>query len=196
MNSFIITVRRIAAAAGRGAAVAWKLTRKWLSVPVNLCLAVIGLCLAVSVLSWALSDRFADAVIFFPDGRGGIRGEKREMPRRFSAEGKAELFASELLLGPESLNLSPAFAPGTKVESVVLRKGRLYVGLSADAALTGVKAGAGAADPTAVRKAVERGMAALERTLRVALPGIKRITLAIGGYEPYAEGLPAEKGRG
>jgi hypothetical protein len=192
MKSFIETARRLAAAAGRGAAAAWRRTKAWLSVSVNFTLAAIGLCLAVSFVSWALSDRFADAVVFFPDGRGGLRGEKREMPRRFNAEDKAELFASELLLGPESLDLRPAFAQGTKVESVLLRKGRLYVGLSAEAALTGSDGG----DPTAVRKAVEQGKAALERTLRVALPGIKRITLAIGGREPYVDGLPAEEGKG
>jgi hypothetical protein len=192
MKPFLETVRRIAATMGRAAAAAWRGAVAWLSIPVNLCLAVIGLCLAVSVASWAVADGFGEAVIFFPDGKGALRGEKRMVPRSFNAERKAELFASELLLGPASLSLSPAFAPGTRVESVVLRKGRLYVGLSADAALTGSEG----SDPTAVRKAVERGRAALERTLKVALPGIKRITLAIGGREPFAEGLPAEEGRG
>jgi hypothetical protein len=192
MKSFLEAVRRLAAAAGRGAAAAWSRTKSWLAVPINLCLAVIGLCLAVSVASWAIADRFAEAVVFFPDGRGVLHGEKRMMPRSFNAEQKAELFASELLLGPADLGLSPAFLPGTRVESVVLRKGRLFVDLSPEAALTG----SGGSDPTSVRTAIERGKAALERTLRVALPGIKRITLAIGGREPFAEGLPAEEGRG
>jgi hypothetical protein len=192
MKSIIEAVRRAASAAFRGVAIAWKSAAAWLSVPVNLCLSAIGLCLAVSVLSWGLSDRFADGVVFFPDGRGAIRGEKRELPRRFNAEDKAELFASELLLGPESLNLSPAFAPGTRLESIVLRKGRLYVDLSPEAALTG----ASGADATAVRKAIRRGLDALDRTLRAALPGIKSITIAIGGHEPYVDGLPVEEGRG
>jgi|GEM_PF-1251491 len=183
---FAAIVRRLASAAARSAAIAWKRTVAWLAISVNLCLTVIGLCLVVSVACWAASDRFADAVIFFPDGHGAIRGEKREMPRRFNAEDKAELFVSELLLGPESLHLTSAFAPGTKVESVVYRKGRLYVDLSPEAALT----------DSGKPESVKAGLAALERTLRAALPGIKRITLAIGGFEPYVDGLPAEEGRG
>jgi hypothetical protein len=62
------------------------------------------------------------------------------------------------------------------------RRGRLYVDLSPEAALE---------DPNSLKY----GIAALERSLKTALPGMKRLSLTIGGKEPYAEGIRAEGGK-
>jgi len=89
--------------------------------------------------------------------------------------------ASELLLGPKSTFLVPDFAPGIRVESVLFRKGRLFVDISSEAALS---------DP----KTLKNGLAPMERSLRAALPSLRRLVMTIGGTEPYVVGLKAEGG--
>ncbi len=186
MKSILEALRRFSLAAGRAIAIAWRSSLKWLSVPVNLCLAVLAALFLVSFAVWAIGDKFEEAALWFPDSRGTLRGEIRQIPNSRGAEARAELVASELLLGPKSNFLLPAFAPGIKVESVLYRKGRLFVDISPEAALTDPK------DP----EALKRGLAAMERSLRAALPGMRRLVLTIGGTEPYVVGLKAEGGPG
>lgn len=151
----------------------------WLSPPPRLCAALLSLVFAVSLLSWAIGDRVYQSVLFFPQARGtALRGEPRNLPRTAGREKKAELIASELLLGPVDPALVSAFPSGVRVESTILRRGSLYVDLSPDAAL---------ADPAKLKI----GLASMERSLRAGLPGIGRIVITIGGIEPYKEGLPS-----
>jgi hypothetical protein len=182
MSQFLDAPRRFLLAVGRILAAAWAATLKWLSVPVNLCLALIGLVFIVSFASWAIGDRFEEAVLFFPDAKGRLHGETRNVPHSWGSEARAELIASELLLGPKDTSLSPAFTPGVRVDSVIYRKGRLFVDISPIAALDSPKS-------------LKDGIGAMERSLKAALPGIKRISLTIGGKEPYAVGLKAEGGK-
>jgi hypothetical protein len=186
MKRILDAVRRFSLASGRALAAAWAISLKWLSVPVNLCLAALGLVFVVSFAVWAIGDRFEEAVLWFPDAKGVLRSEIRQVPHTWGAEARAELVASEMLLGPKSVSLAPAFASGIRVESVLYRKGRLFVDISPEAALT---------DPNAP-DALKKGLAAMERSLRSALPGVRRLTLTIGGTEPYAVGLKVEGGPG
>jgi hypothetical protein len=183
MNRILDALRRFFLAVGRALALAWEASLRWLAVPVNLCLAVLGLVFVLSFLSWAIGAAFEEAVLFFPDARGGLRGELRDVPHSWGSEARAELIASELLLGPANAALSPAFLPGTKVESALYRRGRLFIDLSPEAALD-------------APSALKNGISAMERSIRAALPGVKRLSLTIGGKEPYAVGLKAEGGKG
>jgi Sporulation and spore germination. len=182
MNRFFDAMRRFYDAAGRFLAEAWRVTSKWLSVPINACLALLGLVFLISFCSWAIGDRFQKAVFYYPDERGRLRGEVREVPRAWGTEVRAELIASEVLLGPKDPNLQADFPLGTRLESTLYRKGELYVDISADAALS----------PTT---SLKTGMSAMEKSLRAALPGIRRVSITIGGLEPYATGLQV-KGKG
>ena len=182
MKRFLESSRRSMLAAGRALAVAWKATLKWLYVPVNFCLAVLGLVFAVSFVSWAFGAAFEEAVLFFPDQKGHLHGELREVPHGWGSESRAELIASELLLGPKSASLEPAFASGVRVESAMYRKGHLYIDVSPDAAL-------------APKNSLKNGLEAMERSLRAALPGLRRLSLTIGGKEPYSVGIGAEGGK-
>jgi len=149
----------------------------WLREPLHALLVALGLALLASSLGLVLSDRYAEAVLFFPSRRGpAIAGETREVPRQRGAEARAELLVSELLLGPASSQLNPAFFQDTRLESAIYRKGRLYVDLSADAAL---------ASP----EELKIGLAALERSLRLGFPWLKELKMTIGGQEPYATGI-------
>ncbi len=190
MKRFLDALRRFLLASGRALAAAWEASLKWLSVPVNLCLAVLGLVFVVSFGSWAIGDRFEEAVLFFPDKLDKLRGEIRDIPHTSGPEARAELIASEFLLGPKDASLFSAFPPGVRVESVLYRKGRLFVDISSDAAF------ADPADPNTLKTRILTGIAAMDRSLKAALPGLKRLSLTIGGKEPYAVGLKAEGGKG
>ncbi len=182
MNRFLVTLRRVLELIGRATALAWRHGRAWLSVPFNLCLAVLASVFLLSLLSWAVLDRKAEVLLFFPDARNGrIQGEVRDLPRAWGSEARAELVASEVLLGPRNSGLAPAFPAGTRVEAVLYRKGRLYVDISDDAAL---------AEPPSLKL----GLEALRRSLAVAVPQAARIALTIGGREPYAETMAEAPG--
>jgi hypothetical protein len=151
----------------------------WISPPPRLCAAILGLVFAVSLIAWSFGDSTCDVVLFFPLAKGNpvaFRGEVRSIPRSSSAEKKAELVASELLLGPMGQGLRPAFAPGVQLRSVLLRKSVLYVDLSSEAALAG-------------RADLATALPSLEKSLHFALPAARRVVITIGGQEPYREGL-------
>ncbi len=183
MKPFLDALRRFSLAAWRALKAAYAATTVWLSVPVNFCLAVLGFVFLVSFASWAIADRFTEAVLWFPDPKGSLHGEIRQVPIKWRAEARAELVASELLLGPKDLALRPAFEPGVQVESVMYRKGRLFIDLSRTAAFQG---------PASLKA----GLAAMERSVRAAVPGLRRLTVTIGGIEPYSVGLREEGARG
>lgn len=187
MISLQSTSSKIASGLAAGSTRAWRAFRAWISIPVNLCLSLLALCFIVSFVTWACSVRFAFAVLYFPDEKGVLHGEKRILPIKNGFEDKAELISSEVLLGPASTDLSRAFTAGARVASVLYRKGHLYINLTPDAALP--VTGAGDLRGTA---SVKAGLSALKRSLRAALPGIGRITLAIGGYEAFVDGLARE----
>jgi hypothetical protein len=184
MKALFEALRRFFLAAGRVLGLAWARSREWLSIPLNLCLTVLGLVFLVSFISWAVVDRFEEALLYFPDSKGVLHGEIRQISHSRGSEALAELIASEVLLGPQTANLLPAFASGVRVESILLRKNRLYLDISPGAAL---------ADPNS--STIKQGLEAMERSLRSSLPGLKRLTITIGGKEPYAVGLKTEGGQ-
>jgi hypothetical protein len=173
---YLDTVIRVLMAARTAFLIGARRARIWLSVPVNFCIAAIGAVFLVSFMSWAIGYCYSPTLLYFPDGRTGrLRGEVRDLPRKWLREPRAELVASEILLGPRSPALAPGFSQGSRVESVIFRRSVLYVDISADAALD---------DP----KSLRIGLQALRRSLEVAVPGA-RVAITIGGYEPYLDGL-------
>jgi hypothetical protein len=182
MKPFLEKLRGLSIVVGRALAEAYRRSVVWLSVPVNFCLAALGLVFLVSFASWAIGDRFENIVLWFPDTRGSLQGELRQVPVKWGTEARAELVASELLLGPKSLSLLPDFGSSIRVESVLYRRGRLYLDISREAALEETKS-------------LKNGLAAMERSLRASIPGLRRLTVTIGGTEPYSIGLKAEEGR-
>ncbi|MDA8424885.1 MAG: hypothetical protein M0Z80_02010 [Treponema sp.] len=184
MKDFLAAAVSLSKRVARASAAAAKVTLSWLSVPVNLCLALLGAAFLISLVSWAVLDRNSGYVLFFPDARSGaIRGETRDLPRVFGSEARASLVAAEELLGPADPNLMPAFALGARVDTVMYRGRRLYVDISDDAALAG-------------RRSLEQGLTCLRKSLATALPFARQIIVTIGGYEPYADYPPPQIGNG
>ena len=183
MKSFLDTLRRFSAACWDRLVDVYGRLSIWLAVPVNLCLAILGLVLLISFSTWAIADRSSDIVLWFPDSKGSLHGELRRVPVKWRVENRAELVASELLLGPKTLSLKPDFQPGVRVETVMYREGRLYLDISKEAALQDAKN-------------LKTGLAAMERSLRAAIPIVRRFTVTIGGIEPYVAGLKTDVGGG
>jgi hypothetical protein len=170
-------ISRSISAAGRFGNAASRRGLRWLAVPVHFFLAAFGFFFLFSLVAWGLADRYAGTLLFFPDSRKGIfRTEVRPLPRRWSAEARAELVASEVLLGPRDPGLVPVFPQGVSLVTVIYRKGSLFLDLSESAALEG-------------KQGLDTGLTALERSVKAALPGLRRIAITIGGREPYADGL-------
>ncbi len=147
----------------------------WFAPPVRMCTTAIALAFVFSFIGWARSP-FFDAVIFFPKG-SSIVGEVRALPKTAGAEARAELIASEVLLGPIDPTLRMAFMPGVKVQSALCRSGTAYIDLSESAAL---------AQPADLKL----GLEAMRRSLRAGLPFIFNVKITIGGHVPY-ELVPA-----
>ena len=151
----------------------------WFSPPIRLSVTALALAFLISFIAWAARDPFFDALVFFPKGQGtSLRGEIRSLPKAGRSEARAELIASELLLGPITPGLSPVFPSGVRVESALCRKGVVYIDLSENAALS---------EPAALRL----GLAALNRSLRAGLPLVHKVKITIGGVEPYAYAVPS-----
>jgi hypothetical protein len=181
MNRILDAVHGLLLPARRALAQAWDIAQRWLSVPFNFCLALIGLIFVISFSTWAIVDRSERALLYFPDAKGVLHGEVREVPHSWGKEARADLIASEVLLGPKSADLLSSFPSGVRVESILYRKGRLFLDISASAAL-------------ATPASLKTGIKAMERSIHAALPGLLRITLTIGGKEPYSVGLTTVEG--
>lgn len=166
-----------AAAAARKALILARKIAVWLAPPRRLLPACLAAAFLISLLSWAIGDRLVDAALYFPSARGdGLKSELRALPRFIRSEPRAELVAAELLLGPRNADSLPAFPKGSRVESCVYRKRILYLDLSEDAAL-------------ADRASLEKGLLALQKSLKATLPLSRRTIITIGGQEPFAESL-------
>lgn len=183
-RSIVRAVRdRIAAAARKSAELARRFA-VWISPPPRLCAAGILVVFLASFLSWAVGVRTWHTVFYFPTRNStALRGEVHALPRAWKLESRAELIASEYVLGPiDGARERSAFALGTRVESVLYRAGTLYVDLSPETALLP------AAD-------LALGLKGLGKTLDAGLPRVRRLVLTIGGTEPWKEGLDTASGK-
>jgi hypothetical protein len=115
----------------------------------------------------------------FPDMDGkGSSVEYRFLPRTRGLENQIEQYVAEALLGPVSVDSSSLFIKGTRVLSVLARDGVAYIDLSEDAALS-AQTGTSA---TFLRDSIAELVAGIGRNF----PSLKRVSVFIGGYEPYA----------
>jgi len=179
MRLSIETIRVSASSAVAALIRFYSRTVDWLSVSSNLCLTVLTCLFAFSFVTWVVRAPGREIALFFPDSAGVSRGEPRLVSRAPNREMLAELVASEVLLGPSDQRFSAPFDSNERPGTVMLRDDKLYVDLAERVALT---------PPDRLR----RGIESLERSLRLALPGLKTVAITIGGREPYTSGLPRE----
>jgi hypothetical protein len=139
--------------------------------------------LGVSLLMYGLLGYpQVSRVFFFPtDPDLAVMGEARDVPRQDSAEKNVETYVSEWLLGPLGISHRRLFPTGTKLNSVFLRKEKLYLDFSATLLDRGSESSLSLREVTSV---VERG-------IRHNFPRIKTILISVDGepLPPLQESL-------
>jgi len=123
-------------------------------------------------------DREKHLVFFFEYQQGTLAGEVRAIPWRPALEDRVLLLVEELLWGPMDPRLSRVFPLGSQVQSILVRKGELYVDLSPDVLFTSED----------VRIEWNDRLKVLHKTLSHNYPGFKEIYITVNGQIP---GVPS-----
>ncbi|HSV93413.1 MAG TPA: GerMN domain-containing protein [Desulfobacterales bacterium] len=100
--------------------------------------------------------------------------EARLLPRHRDVDRDARELVDAVLLGPAQHGEAPLFPASTAVRSLMVRRGVLYVDLSANAAIP---------DPIAPVP-LQDAAAALSRTVRFNFPGIRQVAFTVDGQSP------------
>jgi hypothetical protein len=144
-------------------------------------LALFALSLTVFLFSPAARAR---RVIFFPatqtEGLAAkphrLVAEERFLPRHRDADRDVRELVEAALLGPALHGEAPLFPPAATVRAVMVRRGVLYVDLSAEAAIP---------DPV-VPLSLAEAASALGRAVRFNFPLIREIAFTVDGQAPRA----------
>ncbi len=130
----------------------------------------------IALLDWNLRalDRRTFAFPTIKDGAPAV--EIRILPGRGAAENRLARYVEEYLLGPASVESGPLFTPGSRLRSLLLRDGVVYVDLSREAAV-----------PYADRPDLRESLAILADGLRRNFPFTRDVRFFIQGRQPYLE---------
>jgi hypothetical protein len=113
----------------------------------------------------------------FPDATTNkMRGEVRYTPFHLNREKAAEALCREILVGPENLKSKPLFLNDTRIRSVMLRGGVLYLDLSGDMLLE---------DPP--EGSFRNSLARVGKLIKKNMIGIRKVVLTVEGNETYAD---------
>jgi len=103
-----------------------------------ICTALLAAVLVISLASFLLiGNRTVKRVLFFPDDMTReVKGETRHLPLYESESENIEIVVRELLLGPEYLMYDRALPAKTKLNTLILDGGKLYLDFSIDIAVS------------------------------------------------------------
>lgn len=132
------------------------------------------LCL-VAFIDFLAGGKTKETFVFYRVRGGSPAVESRLLPRYAPLELRAARYVEEALLGPDAVEMGRLFPKGTRLESLLIRKGIAYVDLSALAAL-----------PTETEKDARRSVSTLAAGLERNFTSIKSAQIFIAGHEPFA----------
>ena len=140
-----------------------------------------GLLLLFFLISFVLflfnGMKESEKVFFFPDMISGqIKGETRELPARKNLEKAVEIYVRDLALGPMNLNFARLLPQSTTVNSVLLRKGVLYLDFSKHFLL---------AEEGEVPLSFGEIIDNVKRSVMFNFKQIKEVKITINGQEPH-----------
>lgn len=146
-------------------------------------LAIFGLSLALFLLSPSARAR---RVLFFPSAAAAsasgktvrLVAEERFLPRHRDADRDARELVEALLLGPARHDAAPLLPSTTALRALMVRRGVLYVDLTAAAAIP---------DPLAPLP-LSQAADVLRRTVTFNFRRIREVTFTVDGQEPRAVG--------
>jgi len=135
-----------------------------------------ALLVLIALLDWNL--RALDRRTFaFPTIKAGVESvEIRILPGRGGAENRVTRYVEEYLLGPSSVESAPLLMAGSRLRSLLLRDGVVYVDLSREAAV-----------PFGDRPDLRADLAILADGLRRNFPFVRDVRFFIQGRQPYLE---------
>lgn len=114
-------------------------------------------------------------VLFFPRYRSSdCRGEERLLPRKDSPEQEIELLVREILLGPFDVDLVPVFPREGRMNTVMLRDGRLYLDFSTDVLFPKGNS----------TLSFEEALECLGRSVKFNFPRVEEIIFTVNGNPP------------
>lgn len=171
---------------GSAAAYTRDATRYWFSRLARLWAFLVAVAVLVSVLAYFfLPFQRTRYYLEFPDAISGkLRGEVRYAPSHASLEKAAAVLCAEILAGPENLKSRPHFSRDTRVRSLMVRGGTLYLDLSRDLVL-------GLPEGGSFRQSLD----SVEKSLKKNLIGVKKVVLTVDGNETYADNGEEEPGQ-
>ncbi len=119
----------------------------------------------------------AGRVLFFTDEiTGDITGEVRQISLRNSQEDNIEFLLKELILGPVKLSNTRVIPGKTRLKSVLLRNGTLYIDFSRDIIFI----------ENDVSLNFTKILDVIQRTIRFNFPEINEITILVDGEVPIS----------
>lgn len=116
-------------------------------------------------------------VFFLEYQKGSVAGEVRAIPWKSSLEDRVQGLVEELLWGPIDPRFQRVFPSGSKVQSLLIRRGILYVDLSPDALFASED----------IRVGWDERFHILRKTLSFNYPRFTQIFLTVNGQLP---GIP------
>lgn len=138
-------------------------------------LAVTFLIALVLFLVWP-PERVARTLLFPGTTATELSGERRLIPRTRDDERALELLVEEMLLGPARISHSRAVPRGTRLQSLMLRDGTVYLDLDERAMFGGSE----------VRVDVPTGLRAITESIAFNFRSVEEIVLTIDGNVPFA----------
>jgi phosphatidylserine decarboxylase len=131
-------------------------------------------------LYFFVHEKEVERILYFPRYNAAeLEGEVRRLPKKADREKDIELLLREIILGPFDIHHARVLPKDTDVESLLLRKGRVYVDFSLDPVLK---------QEGSLLSLSER-IAAVKRTIRFNFPSVEEIMVTFGGQSPNLQDL-------
>ncbi len=133
--------------------------------------------ISLGCFSLSQFSREKHLVFFLEYRKGTLAGEVRSIPWKSSMEDRVRGLVEELLWGPIDPRLQRVFPLGSQVQSILIRKGSIYVDLSPDVLFASED----------IRVGWDERFRILRKTLGFNYPQFKQIFLTVNGQLP---GIP------
>ncbi|MDR2510378.1 MAG: hypothetical protein LBC77_07020 [Spirochaetaceae bacterium] len=140
--------------------------RAWLGLT---CLAFLSIIAVGDYLVSGLSRR---TIVFYAAEGGTAFVEERFIARTGSREGDIRAFVEEAALGPAEWAAAPLFDRAAALESLFVREGTVYAGLSEAAAF-----------PVSGGRSLIESLRSVEKDIRRNFSGVRSVRFFIGGRE-------------
>ncbi|MCX7787121.1 MAG: GerMN domain-containing protein [Spirochaetes bacterium] len=137
-------------------------------------LFILSFLIAFFSFSIARFSREKHLVFFLEYQKGTLGGEIRSIPWKSSLEDRVLGLVEELLWGPMDPRFQRVFPLGSKVQSLLIRSGNLYVDLSPDVLFASED----------IRVGWDERFRILRKTLSFNYPRFKQIFLTVNGQLP------------